>query len=282
MSPLCCCLVVVYGLFATLGGFELTQAITHHELREVFIGCCIVNCIYSILMGRAAYVSFLSQHPFHISKALLVYGISKIILVSIAVNTLYNSHSVPEPIVTLCIVEIVLLFGPILILLILAALGALLYVTLMIVDDEEREIVPHGCLLLCSMWLGVLLLMILGICDILQATKEEYLRTLFIGFAISNMLLPTLCIVSAMILRDTEHKHLATSFISCTKTVLASIALHVLVTTTDYTISTQAKTLFYLEIIPVFGSIAIYAMVLSIHHIRMTVMPTTPAEVLPK
>ncbi len=259
-----CSLAVVYGLLATLGGFELKQATTDHFLREVFIGCFIVNGIYSLLMVRAAYVSILSQHPFHISKALLVYGFTKIILVSIAVNTLYHSHSVPEPIVTLCIVEIVLLFGPIAILLILAALGSLLYVTFTIVDEEEADIVPHGCLLLCSMWLGILLLMILGICDILQATKEESFRTLFILLAISNILLPTLCIVSTMILRDTEHKDLASSFMFSTKTVLASIALHVLVTSScdpavtsscTPTISTQAKTLCFMEVIPVFGSI---------------------------
>jgi hypothetical protein len=247
-----CSLAVVYGLLATLGSFELKQAMTDHFLREFFIGCFIVNCIYSLLMIRAAYVSILFQHPFHISKALLVYGITKIILVSIAVNTLYNSHSVPEPIVTLCIVEMVLLFGPIAILLILAAFGSLLYVTFTIVDEEEADIVPNGCLLLCGMWLGILLLMILGICDIVQATKEESLRTLFILLAISNILLPTLCIVSAMILKDTEHKDLASSFMFFTKTVLASIALHVLVNTV---ISTQAMTLCLMEVIPVFGSI---------------------------
>jgi hypothetical protein len=250
-----CCLVV-YGLFTTLGCYELEQAIVEDYLRGLFICLFIVNGFYTLVMMGAAYSSFISKDKSHIISASIVFGIMKVVLASVAVNALRKDSRIPERVITLCVVEIVLIFGPIFVALVITALVVLIQVTCFIVDYDNGSWRWASY----AMWGYIILSLVLGGFEVVQASEEDYLRTMFILFAVSNLSLPIVNIVIAFVCYSGREDDGFIFFLSVVgKIVLASFALYAMVNESN--IPFKAKVLCYIEIVHVFAPIAIIVLV---------------------
>lgn len=114
-----CCLVI-YGLFATLGCFELKQAIDENRLRVLLIFFFIVNVLFTLFVMASAYESFIEQDKRLMVGYVGLFLVFKIILSSIAADVLRVEEHLTERLVTLFVVEIVSTFFPVAILLLWA------------------------------------------------------------------------------------------------------------------------------------------------------------------
>jgi len=247
--------ITLYGLFATLGIYELLQAIEEDYLRDLLISFFIFNVIFTLFIVYAGYSWFISNDSFGLKSTVIIYSIAKVILSSIALSALAKDQRV----MALCLVEVALIFGPIFFLLLLYDFYIIHPYT---IQGEEQivytvrvsdSIVLPGRWVAYGLFMVIITFAVIGILDMVQAITEDYLRSIFISFTVSNMVLPTLTI---FILDNFEDDVSFYLFFACTsKIVLASFALHAMIV--DSNISILAQVLCYIEIALVFGSIAL-------------------------
>jgi hypothetical protein len=189
-------------------------------------------------------------------KAVLFYGVVKVILASIAINALRKDRPMTERAMILCIVEVVLIFGPLFIGLVGAALVFLIHVTCHLINQKQKR---WMCVAI-SIWLYIIPSLILGLFEIVQASEDDYLRTMFILFAISNLVCPTVNVILTSVCYNGREDE---GFVQCAylvaKITLSSLAIHYIVKDPD--IPPRAKTLFMIETVSIFGSVVIIFLV---------------------
>ena len=236
---------LIYGLFASLGCFELQQAIHEDYLRSLFICLFIANVCFLVPYDKSS-----------LMKAVLFYGVVKVILASIAINALRKDRPMTERAMILCIVEVVLIFGPLFIGLVGAALVFLIHVTCHLINQKQKR---WMCVAI-SIWLYIIPSLILGLFEIVQASEDDYLRTMFILFAISNLVCPIINVILTSVCYNGREEE---GFVQCAylvaKITLSSLAIHYIVKDPD--IPPRAKTLFMIETVSIFGSVVIIFLV---------------------
>ncbi len=241
---------LVYGLYATLGIFELVEALEHHYRVPLCIGLFISNAVYPLVIIAAAFHLIVTQDGFPLGFAFSVYGVAKVVFSSIAITYLRDDKDTPRDMLVLFIIEIILVFFPIFI-------GLCLAICMSLIDSVTliSPLTRHQFWI----WMSLIILFAFGVIDIVQAVTEDYLRTFFILTAVANMVLPTLSVLgSANINPDAVqggNVHIIFAWSLYAKLALAGFALHAVIV--DRNTSVLAQVACYLEIIPLLVPIAL-------------------------
>jgi drug/metabolite transporter superfamily protein YnfA len=233
--------LVIYGLFATLGCFELAQVIDENRQRVLLIFLFIVNVLFTLLVMASAYASFIEQDQRLIAGYAGLFLVFKIILSSIAADVLRVEEHLTTRIMNLFVVEIVTTFFPVAILLLWATFTKLASDISKCAtgnreqeDEEEGQSMPQAKrpLIVFGLWTFIISFLLLGICDIIQLILEDdYLQTLFILFAITNLIFPTGLVWSYLGLEPKEFIGVLNAAYLI-KVILASISLYHLIVDT--------------------------------------------------
>ncbi len=257
MSPhlftLCC--LVIYGLFATLGCFELKQAIDENHIRVLLILLFIVNVLFTLFVMASAYASFIEQDKHLIASYVGLFLVFKIILSSIAADVLRVEEHLSQRLVILLVVEIVSTFSPVAIVLLWATFTKLSSdISKCATRNEEEGQSMKQPLIVFGLWTFIISFLLLGICDIIQLILEDdYLQTLFILFTITNLMFPTGLVLSYFCVEAKEFIGLLNAAYLI-KIVLASIALYHMIV--DSNVPQLTKTLSYIEVVLAFVPLA--------------------------
>ena len=156
----------IYILYATLGIFELVEALEHHYRVPLSIGLFISNAVYPLFIIAAAYHLIINEDIFPLGFVCLVYGLAKFVFTSIAINYIIHDQDTPRDILVLYIIEIILVFFPIFIGLCLAIGMSLIdSVTSLTKTQEEASTMKQRLLL----WMSLIILFAFGVIDIVQA-----------------------------------------------------------------------------------------------------------------